>query len=115
MGTMTSSSLYSKYIKERENGGIIEWSHSFATYFITPDECYIRDIYVEPAYRNDHLAARMADEITQVAKSQGCKYLLGSVDPKANKSKESRKVLEAYGMKYLVTKNNLEFFGKEIL
>ncbi len=107
-------SLYSKYVKERENGEVLEHPHGFATYFIQGDECYIRDIYVEPLYRHDHLAARMANEITLIAKSKGCRFLTGSVDPKANKSEDSKKVLIAYGMKHIANRNGLEYFGKEI-
>lgn len=113
--TVGAMSLYSQYIKERESGEVLEWEHSFATYFIIKEECYIRDIYVQPLYRNDHLGSRMANEITKIAKSKGCKYLTGSVDPKANKSEESKKVLIAYGMREISKRNGLIYFGKEIL
>lgn len=107
-------SLYSQYVKEREGGYVLELPHGFASYFIVGPECYIRDIYVEPAYRNDGLAARMADEITKIAKSKGCTVLTGSVHPEANRAEDSRKVLQFYGMKYFKNQNSLEYYIKEL-
>lgn len=107
-------SLYADYIKERENGGIIETSWGFATYFITGPECYIRDIYVDKTQRLKGGASRLADDITKIALEKGCTYLLGSVSPKANRSTDSVKVLLAYGFKLAQATPELIYFKKDI-
>jgi ribosomal protein S18 acetylase RimI-like enzyme len=106
--------LYSNYIKEREGFSIVESDRGFATYKIQGNECYIRDIYVLPLYRNTKLASDMADEITSIAKTSRCKYLLGSVDQRANNYDTNIKVLKSYGFKFLKEQNSLIIFSKEI-
>lgn len=109
-------SLYGQYIQERENKGIVESEHGFATYKLFPDlqECYIEDIYVVPEQRKSDLATDMADEISNVAKSKGYKFLTGSVVPSNNNSTASLKVLLAYGFKLLRSETNLIYFIKEL-
>lgn len=107
-------SLYARYIHEREEMGCVEAEHGFATYRVNLAQCYIRDIYVEPAYRKTGLASELADKITEIAKSRGCSYLTGSVAPEATGSTESLKVLLAYGFKLYKIDTNLIWFIKEI-
>lgn len=110
-------SLYGDYIKERLNRYIIENEHGFATYVFCGEdqnECYIIDIYVDPAHRNTKLASKFADEITAIAKSEGCKILSGSVDPTANGATNSLKVLLSYGFEVVAIGNGLIWFKKEI-
>lgn len=80
------------------------------------DTCYIRDIYVDPVYRKQNMASKMADIIAETAKANGCTRLLGSVCPAANGSTASLKVLLAYGFSLagLDTARNLIMFYKEI-
>lgn len=108
------TSLYSEYIQERENKSIVEHDKGFATYKIIGLECYIIDIYVKPEARKEGLASKMADEITEIAKSKGCKILSGSVYPAANGSTESLKVLLAYGFKLHDAQNGMISMYKEI-
>lgn len=102
------------YFKEREGVESISFDGGFATYIISGEECYIRDIYVEKDYRNRYLASKMADEITKIAKKAGCKYLTGTVMPSANNSTDSVKVLLSYGFKLHSAIQNGIFFRKEI-
>jgi ribosomal protein S18 acetylase RimI-like enzyme len=102
------------YYKEREGIDSLVYEGGFATYIISGEECYIKDIYVEADYRNNHIASKMADEITKIAKKSGCKYLTGTVVPLANNSTESVEVLLAYGFKLSGAVQNGVFFRKEI-
>lgn len=92
-----NKSHYAQYIKAREGFDIIENAYGFATYKITNDECYVRDIFVEKQYRNDGAATRLCDKIKEIARGGGCKWLTGSVVPSAPHSTESMKVVLAYG------------------
>ena len=87
----------------------------FATYHIHKDgECYIEDIYVVKEKRKDKLASIMADEISKIAKENGCRILTGSVNLEINDFEISQKVLKAYGFKYAGTLNNVEAYTKEL-
>ncbi len=103
-----------KYLKDRENVDSIITDHGFASYSICGLETYIKDIWVDQDYRNNHGAAQMADMIALIAKDAGCKYLTGSVCVNANKADDSIKVLLAYGMSVFKAENNMIYFKKEL-
>lgn len=91
------SSLYAKYLKEREGFSIIEDEKGFATYLITGEECYVRDAYVLPQFRDEHVASGYTDQIAKIAKDQGCKFLTGTVYTKANGASKSLMAIMKYG------------------
>ena len=107
-------SNYALYITEREGKSIIEDEKGFATYNINGDNCYIVDIFVRKEYRKENIASKYADEITKIAKENGCTYLTGSVCPTAHGANTSMKVLLAYGFKLESSINNFIYFRKEI-
>lgn len=112
---MTSN--YAKYVKERLGRSIIESESGFITYSFHDDgqTCYICDIYIVPEARKRGLATEYANMVKNVAKERGARWLLGSVQPDAYGSTNSRLVLESYGMGYSHTgKDGLEYFLKEI-
>jgi len=91
--------LLDKYLKENRRGGCVHTDNSFATYSqLDDDSVYIEDIYVTPGLRMYHLATKLADHISRIARSRGCTYLVGSVDKSSPDTDTSRSVLVAYGM-----------------
>lgn len=86
----------------------------FANYKIVSPECYIQDIYVRPGFRNKHVASQLANKITQIAKSKGCKILIGSVVPTYKFADRSRKVLLGYGFKFGKILNGTELYRKDV-
>lgn len=108
-------SLYADYLRERSFTEILEKDYGFATYELAGDECYIKDLYVIPSKRKEGLASEMANEISQIAKEKGCKYLTGSVCPSAKGSDASLQILSAYGMKLHSSRENLIIFKKDII
>lgn len=107
-------SLYADYILEREGKLMVEDANGFASFAIANEECYIENIYVVPGKRLSGLASKYADQIVEIAKDKGCKYLTGSVKPSANGSTESMKALLGYGFKLLSASHDAIFFIKEI-
>lgn len=107
-------SLYSDYIKDRGDLEILETEDGFATYSISGQECYIVDIYVIPEKRQKKLASQFADQIAEIGKSKGCKYLTGSVNLSIKNPTHSMKVLLAYGFKFLKNTNSMLYFYKEL-
>lgn len=102
------------YIKERENVEVLETTEGFATYSIKQPECYIKDIYVKPEFRQKHIASKLADKISVLAREMGCKYLTGSVSPITNNSTESLKVLLGYGFRLHSSQHNIIYFIKDL-
>jgi predicted GNAT family acetyltransferase len=109
------SSLYAKYIQEREGKSILELEHGYATYYyVNEDTVYIEDIFVEKEYRKTGLGKKLGDLIVKGAKSKGCTQLLGSVDVRANGATDSSKFLFSYGMQLHSTNGNMIYFIKNI-
>lgn len=86
----------------------------FVLFKIVEDELYIRDIYVKPEMRRQRWAFKLADKVVEYAKSQGCKMLVGEVEPSASNSTESVKLLTAYGMRLFSSSDDEVWFAKEI-
>jgi len=89
--------LYGKYLTERTDREILECEDGFATFELNDEVCYIVDIFVDLSKRYTGLGSKMADEISEMARAEGCKWLLGSVDPLANNATESMRSLLIYG------------------
>ena len=102
------------YFKEREGFDCLVTEEGFAAYKILGEECYIRDIFIQPDYRKRGYAAVLADTITHIAKRKGCKYLSGSVSTAVNDPTTSTKVLIAYGFKIVSAIQGGIWFRKDI-
>jgi len=107
-------SLFANYIKQRENKDILETEVGFATYSVVKDGIYIEDIFVEESHRHTGEAAKMADQIANIARDKGLHKLFGSISPSGNHSTEGLKVLLAYGFKLNSSTNNFIWLEKEI-
>lgn len=108
-------SLYSQYIKEREDFEIVETNEGFATFKCVGPECYIRDIYVTSQGRKAGHASFMADKISSLAKERGCQFLVGTVCPQSKGATESLMVLLAYGFRLVKSDTNLIYFKKDLI
>lgn len=102
------------YIKEIEDFDSIVMDIGFASYRISGDECYIRDIWINPDYRKSGVASSIADRIAEIAKQQGCKFLTGSVSINIKDPTTSAKVLLAYGFAIHSLLPNGIVFRKEL-
>ena len=107
-------SLFAEYKKERENAIVVEDKNGFAVAKVEGEYMYIVDIYVIPKLRQSDIASKYADRIAEIAKKKGIKKLLGSVDPRANGSTTSLKVVLGYGFKLLCVEGPMIYFEKEI-
>jgi GNAT superfamily N-acetyltransferase len=108
------TSLYAMYLLEREGKYTVESDRGFLTYSFFEDKCYLENLFVHPDYRNTHEASKMADKVAEIAKTKGCKKLIGSVVPSTRNSDDSIKVLQAYGFKLDSSTNNYIIFTKDI-
>lgn len=87
---------------------------AFCTYKIEGLECYLRDIYVKPEFREKHTAVKLADLVVKIAKSNNCKYFIGTVNPLYKDANISRKMLKSYGMTLFAKTPISEIYYKEI-
>lgn len=103
------------YFKERDGFDCLFTEEAFATYKIAGDECYIRDIWVHRDFRKGQIASKLANDIAEIAKRAGCKFLSGSVSTTAaNSPTDSAKVLLAYGFLIHNAVPGGIFFRKEL-
>ena len=107
-------SLYGQYINERESFEIIENNCGFASYKIINNECYLRDIFVSKDYRKMHVARKLADEISFIAKEKGCIRMYGTVVPSAPGSTLSIKLLLEYGLSLHQSSNDFIVLAKDL-
>lgn len=107
-------SLYGEYIEEREGLSILENEKGFFTYMIKGDECYIKDIFIAKEFRRTGAATEFAEQITKIAKDNGCKFLSGTCVPSTNGSTESLKAMFSYGFKVHSSSNDLIILIKEL-
>ncbi len=77
------SSLYAKYIKEREGAEIIELDEGFLSFQTSGEECFLKDLFILPEFRKEHVGARLVDELEKIGKERGCKIITGVICPAA--------------------------------
>ncbi len=87
----------------------------FVIYSITPEYLYLEEIYILPEFRGKKEFAELSDSVTEIAKQNGCKKILGSVVPSINNSTRSLGMLLSYGAKLIGASNNFIVFEKEIV
>lgn len=108
--------MYLDYLKERQ--GIEYYEHvsgnGFCTYKFEYDYCYLVDIYVKPKFRSSLIAKDMADRISHLASKKGYKFLVGSIDQRANGHENSKRLLIKYDMVPFKEEGSMIFFKKDI-
>lgn len=106
--------LWAEYFKEREGFETFKTDKGLASFKVTGDDCYIRDVFVLPAFRHSGEASYIADEIAKIAKERGCKFLTGSVVPSLKGSSGSMLGLLKYGFKLKSSHEDFIILSKEI-
>ncbi len=107
-------SLFAQYVNELTGGHVLEWSQGFIWYEIAGEECYAREVFVEPVARGTGLVRDMEAELIRIAKEAGCKRLAGSVIPSNANSTDSLKMMLAMGYKLRAATPNFISFVKDL-
>lgn len=110
-------SLYAQFVEERaETRFVLEHENCFATLELVENDqgLYIVDFFVEKESREKGIAFKLMEEVAQIAKDKGCKFLLGSCDPRSRCADRSIKAILRSGMKPLKTVGELVYFIKEL-
>jgi hypothetical protein len=106
--------MWAEYFLEREGFHTIDTGKGVASYKISGEECYIRDIYVQKAHRRSGEAFLIGDKIAEIAKLNNCTKLTGSVVPSLPGSSESLMGLLKYGFKLHHSTQDFIVLVKEI-
>lgn len=108
------ASMYSDYLKERENAEILQLEHGFAVVRQLPDCLYLQDIYVVPEKRKSGYGKHILEIVQQTAKDMGYSKILGSCSPSANGSTVSLKAILACGFMLQSSEKDIIYLVKEI-
>lgn len=107
-------SLYAEYIEELGLKHMYETEKGFIIYSFLDDGCYLEDVYVAKAFRDQKVAKQLYDEISVIAKEKGCKRLFTSVLTTVKNSTRNLQILLHYGMKLQSVTNNFILLSKEL-
>lgn len=107
-------SMYAEYIKEREGKQIIEDEKGFATFMIKGTECYIADIFIKKEFRNAGAGSNYADQISIIARENGCEVLTGSVTPSFRGASVSMQAQLKYGFEISSAHEDFILLKKEL-
>lgn len=109
-----STTLYAKYLKERESAELLEKDWGFATYKLGPDYVYLQDIYVDESERQSGKGVELMNEVAEIARAKGIKTLLGSVDTGAPFATTMMTIMIKQGFKLMSCSGNLIYLKKDI-
>lgn len=107
--------MYLDYVSEREGFQGIENEHGFATFIVSKDECYLRDMYVRPESRHQGHGQHLLMQVEGIAAEQDAKFLTTSVRPSTAGSTRSIRVILDAGFELLSSTQDAIFFKKELL
>lgn len=109
-----SASLWAQYKWERESVHTLETAYGFLTYKFNGEECTIYDIFVTKEHRRSGVAWKMADEVSELALSKGCKFLGGFIHLNLPGAQESLKAHLAYGFRVDSANNDCMIVIKDL-
>ncbi len=109
-------SLYKEYLKEREGIEVYENDCGFISYSYIEEvnALYLAEFYVIPAKRNTPAGYRLYQRAVNLAKSNGCTKIMGSVDVSTNGYELSEKLMGKLGFRFYKKVGYLIYFIKTI-
>lgn len=114
MDRVNNLSLYSEYIKERENKEIIEFDDGFMSYSFELNSCHIYDAYVKPEHRKCGVAKQLLKIVESRTKEKGYNKIYCTVCPSTQGSTESLRTILNLGFKLNSSTPNLIILRKEL-
>lgn len=80
--TFIKDTLYYKYVSEREGCEFLENSVGFIEYKINGEECFLKNMFIDPSERKTDVVYSMIDGLEKIALENGCKYISANIDLK---------------------------------
>lgn len=100
-------SLYSLYLKERENIETIEIDKGFITYSITPDSVCIHNIFVLSEHRHEGIGHILESMVLGIARKNNINKIYGFVSPSTVNANYNLTIMLKDGYKLDSCTNNL--------
>jgi hypothetical protein len=107
-------SLYSDYLKERENAEVIESENGFLSYQIFGTECFLKDVFVSKEHRHLGEVRGLVGRLEVLAKAAGCKLISATICPATNGATDSLHAALHTGFKLYSADLNRVVIVKEI-
>ncbi len=108
------TSLYAKYVREREGNLVLEEPWGFIEFRLALPFMRIESIYVEPHLRKQNKATELADRIADIGRDGGATHLWTQVVLATQCATESLKAVLAYGFEVQIAQNGVIILTKEI-
>ena len=106
-------SLYADYLSERQDVQHIEFDGGFANFRkLDADTYYFVDIFVVKEKRKTTLASEIIKRVCQLAKDDGAKKIIGSIDLSANGVTNSMRLLIGNKMEFSHYNGTMLYFVK---
>jgi predicted sulfurtransferase len=93
----------------------IELDGGFLLYAFNGTACHIGEIYVPKNKRQSRIASKMADQVTEIAKSNNCTHLTCKTNLVGVEDEEAILSILHYGFKVIKADQNQITYYKEIL
>lgn len=107
--------MWFDYVKERLNWETIEIEGcGFICYEIRPPVVVMHDIYIAPEHRKTGIALELANQVTEIAKVQGCAHAQTQVWPGTAGAERAMSVDLAYGFKMISAQGGSIVMQKDI-
>src|ERR1041385_5104646 len=106
------TSLYAKYVREREGSSVYEEPDGFIEYRLEGQFMRIESIYVEPHLRKQGKARELCDRIADLAREWGATHLWAQVVLASKCANESLKAVLAYGFTVQIAQNGVIILTK---
>lgn len=106
--------MFFEYQSELWDRNGFENETGFVTFKITGPECYIVDIFIWPHLRRTKAASTLADQVAEVAKSKGCKFLTCTVSLAQKNPTLSTKAVLGYGFELVQSNADFLIFKKDL-
>lgn len=92
----------------------VELNGGFILYAINGHECHIGEIYVPKERRQSHIATKMADQVTEIAKQKGCTHLTARTNLVGVDDEAAILSILHYGFKVVRADQNTLYYVKAI-
>lgn len=107
-------SNFADYYKERQGAQTIEVEHGFIVFSLREHDCFLAEIYVEPALRTNRLGTDLFMEMTALAREAGCKVITATIFPATKGATEALHAALHVGMRVQGAQPGVIHLVKEI-
>jgi len=107
-------SLYQDYKSEILGSVFINHDHGFLEYIISGKECFIRELYIEPDFRESGLGSELANKLMKIAQGYECETITCQTELDQINPETAVKAILGYGFKIHSAADNKIYYYMEV-